>query len=159
MLIEPKAGRVQQGKSGSSLREGFLYASKTWFPPSGKMPDELLFLRPQYNTWIELMYDQNQRDIMKYARAIRDHRFPTGVLMVDDNSEMMAGARVEVEAVGGTCSPRSTAFLATRPAASMTPGLEVLVQEVIAAIITEPCPISDRLPLVPILLLLLGNLQ
>ena len=33
-----------------------------------------------------------------------------------------------------TVRPRSTAFLASRPAASSTPGLEVLVQEVIAAI-------------------------
>ena len=40
--------------------------------------------------------------------------------------------------VAGTVSPRSTAFLARRPAASMTEGLEVLVQEVMAAMTTEP---------------------
>jgi len=34
--------------------------------------------------------------------------------------------------------PFSTALLATSPAASMAPGFEVLVQEVIAAITTEP---------------------
>src|SRR5215217_9557997 len=34
--------------------------------------------------------------------------------------------------------PRSTAFLARRPAASMTEGLEVFVQLVIAAITTDP---------------------
>jgi hypothetical protein len=37
---------------------------------------------------------------------------------------------------GLTDRPRSTAFLASSPAASSTPGLEVFVQEVIAAITT-----------------------
>jgi alpha-glucosidase len=49
------------------------------------MPDEQLFSSPQYNTWIELMYNQNQADILKYAKGIRDHGFPSGVLMIDDN--------------------------------------------------------------------------
>jgi len=34
--------------------------------------------------------------------------------------------------------------LATSPAASITPGFEVFVHEVIAAIKTEPCPISPE---------------
>lgn len=46
---------------------------------------ELLFTHPQYNTWIELMYDQNEKDILTYARAIIDNGFPPGVLMIDDN--------------------------------------------------------------------------
>ncbi|HVU09446.1 MAG TPA: glycoside hydrolase family 31 protein [Verrucomicrobiae bacterium] len=95
---DPFTIRVQQGnllvgsegdpiriKAGNSLREAFLYASKTYFPPSGKTPDELLFSSPQYNTWIELMYNQNQADILKYAKGIKDHGFPAGVLMIDDN--------------------------------------------------------------------------
>ena len=32
-----------------------------------------MFATPQYNTWIELMYDQNQRDVLKYAHAIVDN--------------------------------------------------------------------------------------
>src|SRR5262245_24841141 len=40
---------------------------------------------------------------------------------------------------GRTDRPRSTAFLATRPAAIITDGLEVLVQLVMAAITTDPC--------------------
>src|SRR5207244_11541378 len=40
---------------------------------------------------------------------------------------------------GLTARPRSTAFFASSPAASRTPGFEVLVQEVIAAISTSPC--------------------
>jgi hypothetical protein len=37
-----------------------------------------------------------------------------------------------------TLSPFSTAFLASKPAAIKTEGLDVLVQEVIAAITIEP---------------------
>lgn len=74
---------VQQG--GKTLREAYLAASKKHFPPSGVLPDPLFFTMPQYNTWIELMYDQNQADIMKYAQSIVDNRFPEGVLMIDDN--------------------------------------------------------------------------
>src|SRR5216683_8045084 len=39
---------------------------------------------------------------------------------------------------GLVASPASTAFLATSAAPTMTDGLEVLVQDVIAAITTEP---------------------
>jgi alpha-glucosidase (family GH31 glycosyl hydrolase) len=84
LLVESNGDPVRI-KAGSSLREAFLYASKTYFPPSGKTPDELLFSSPQYNTWIELMYNQNQTDILKYAKGIRDHGFPAGALMIDDN--------------------------------------------------------------------------
>src|SRR3989338_8839434 len=42
---------------------------------------------------------------------------------------------------GLTRKPFATAFFASRPAASSTLGLEVLVQEVIAAISTSPWPI------------------
>ena len=39
--------------------------------------------------------------------------------------------------------PRSTAFFASSPAATMTDGLEVFVQLVIAAMTTEPCSSSN----------------
>src|SRR5919201_6161729 len=55
------------------------------------------------------------------------------------------GAR-EVLTHGFALSPRSTAFLASRPAASITDGLEVLVQLVMAAITTCPWSRSKGLP-------------
>lgn len=73
------------GTSGASLKEAYLAAAKKFFPSQGKMPDELLFSQPQYNTWIELVYNQNQADILKYAHGIIDNGFPPGVLMIDDN--------------------------------------------------------------------------
>lgn len=72
-------------ESGKTLKDAFQYASKTYFPPAGILPDELLFSAPQYNTWIELQYDQNQKDIIQYANDILSSGFPPGVLMIDDN--------------------------------------------------------------------------
>ncbi len=72
-------------KPGKTLQEAYRAASKKYFPAKGLVPDELLFTSPQYNTWIELIYDQNQKDILKYAHAIVDNGFPPGVLMIDDN--------------------------------------------------------------------------
>jgi len=40
---------------------------------------------------------------------------------------------------GWLARPRSTAFLASRPAAKSTDGLDVLVQLVMAASTSEPC--------------------
>jgi alpha-glucosidase (family GH31 glycosyl hydrolase) len=58
--------------------------NQRFFPPSGKTPDPLLFSRPQFNTWIELTYNQNQEDILDYARKAVAAGFPPGVLMIDE---------------------------------------------------------------------------
>ena len=55
------------------------------------------------------------------------------------------GARL-VFTQGSVRSPCSTAFFATRPAATITDGFDVLVQLVIAAITTEPCRSSWPTP-------------
>ena len=92
--FEIRDGRVEVGqargeivrlRAGETLRDACRYASQHFFPPQGKLPDPLFFAAPQYNTWIELIYNQNQRDILNYAEAIIDHGFPPGVLMIDDN--------------------------------------------------------------------------
>jgi alpha-glucosidase (family GH31 glycosyl hydrolase) len=85
ITVEAKGGEVITGRQGETLKEAFLFASKHFFPPSGKTPDPLLFTSPQYNTWIELQYNQNEKDILKYAEDIVKNGFPTGVIMIDDN--------------------------------------------------------------------------
>ncbi|MDR0711413.1 MAG: glycoside hydrolase family 31 protein [Prevotellaceae bacterium] len=77
--------------AGATLREAYVDACKKHFPPSGQLPDSLFFLQPQYNTWIELMYNQNQEDILRYAQGIADNGFPAGVLMIDDNWQKYYG--------------------------------------------------------------------
>ena len=89
--FDGKGGDVISGKNGSSLKEVFLQASKQFFAPSGKTPDPLMFTNPQYNTWIELQYNQNETDILKYAQAIIENGCPPGVLMIDDNWQIRYG--------------------------------------------------------------------
>ena len=85
LKIEWTGGEIQAGKQGNTLREVFQYVSRTYFPSNGQIPDELLFIKPQYNTWIELIYDQREDRIRKYASDILSNGFPAGVLMIDDN--------------------------------------------------------------------------
>ena len=68
-----------------SLKGAYLAAMKKHFPFNGKIPPKEFFLHPQYNTWIELMYDQTEKDIMKYAESIVENGFKPGILMIDDN--------------------------------------------------------------------------
>lgn len=78
-------GRFETGTAADrTLRGAFREAAKRFFPADGKMPDPLLFTAPQWNTWIELTYNQNQRDILAYARSILKNGFKPGVLMIDD---------------------------------------------------------------------------
>ncbi len=83
--VQETKGKILRTRSGSTLRDAYVSASENYFPADGELPDELLFTAPQYNTWIKLMYDQNQTDILAYAHAIIDNGFPPGVLMIDDN--------------------------------------------------------------------------
>lgn len=85
MVVYGHKKDIRYVKTEGGLKEAYQYASSSFFPPTGKMPDEMLFSHPQYNTWIELMYDQNQKDIMIYARKILANGFPPGVIMIDDN--------------------------------------------------------------------------
>jgi len=85
LTVTSRAGQIQTGRHGQTLREVFGYVSRTYFPSTGEIPDERLFAKPQYNTWIELIYDQREDRIRKYARDVLAHDFPAGVLMIDDN--------------------------------------------------------------------------
>ena len=83
--VSTQTGKILSGQHGANLHEVYQFVSKEFFPSNGKTPDQLLFTHPQYNTWIELMYNQNEKDILAYARAIIANGFPPGVLMIDDN--------------------------------------------------------------------------
>ena len=72
------------GDAGQTLAEAFRFASKAYFPPTGEEPELLYFSAPQYNTWIELTYHQNEKDILAYAQSMIDHGLPPGIFMIDD---------------------------------------------------------------------------
>lgn len=68
-----------------SLRGAYREVRNRFFKPDSVLPPSEFFSAPIYNTWIELMYNQNQADILKYAADIISHGFPPGILMIDDN--------------------------------------------------------------------------
>ena len=83
-MITDNLDAVIVDDSGSSLREAYLNAAAAHFPANGKLPPFEMFENPQYNTWIELMYNQNQQDIIKYAEKIISLGLKPGVIMIDD---------------------------------------------------------------------------
>lgn len=95
--FEAKEGKIfiseptEVVKAGESLRDAYRAAQAKYFPANGQLPDTLFFTMPQYNTWIELMFNQNQVDILRYAHAVIDNGFPAGVLMIDDNWQRYYG--------------------------------------------------------------------
>lgn len=85
LIIDRTHAAIQFGKSGASLRDAYQASSKKFFPPTGKWPDSLLVTAPQYNLWIELLYNPNQADVLNYAKKVLANGFPAGVMMIDDN--------------------------------------------------------------------------
>lgn len=67
-----------------NLRGAYLAAMAKHFPFSSKGPARELFDKIIYNTWIELTFHQNQRDVLNYAQGLLSHGLPPGVLMIDD---------------------------------------------------------------------------
>ena len=84
MTVSCRTATPVCGRPANDLRGAFLHCARTFFPPSGQTPPDAFFATPQWNTWIELTYDQNERDILAYAEAIVAHGFKPGVLMIDD---------------------------------------------------------------------------
>jgi len=76
-----------------TLRGAFIDASSRFFPANGVIPPENFFVKPQYNTWAELIYDQCQDKILSYAHGIIDNNLPAGILMIDDGWMRYYGSR------------------------------------------------------------------
>ncbi|MHB1484114.1 MAG: glycoside hydrolase family 31 protein [Saccharofermentanales bacterium] len=84
IILTGSKGRPQIFEGYGDLRGAFLEAGRRFFPASEKAPPEEFFNGIQYNTWIELAYDQNQAGILDYARKIKETGMPsTGIIMID----------------------------------------------------------------------------
>ena len=83
LTVSAPGGNLHFYDGFGDLRGAYRQAARKHFTGGGKTPPELFFTAPQYNTWIELMYRQNQRDILAYAQNIVDKGMPVGVLMID----------------------------------------------------------------------------
>ncbi len=84
LTVSSRTGIIQSGKAGDNLKTAYQFVSNKYFPSNGHIPDPKMFTLPQYNTWIELMYDQREDKILQYAQSILDKGYPPGVLMIDD---------------------------------------------------------------------------
>ncbi len=84
LSVTPQGAAPVRGEAGSGLRDVYAHVSTRFFPPSGVMPDPLMFTAPQYNTWIEMPFVPTQSRVLAYARDLVDGGFPPGVIMIDD---------------------------------------------------------------------------
>ena len=84
-------GAITVESAGRTLAEAFRHAVREHFRPSGEEPELLYFSAPQYNTWIELTYHQNEKDILAYAKSMIDHGLPPGIFMIDDTWQLGYG--------------------------------------------------------------------
>ena len=84
LLVHSDFEKIEPVASGKTLREAYIGAMNKHFPPSGKTLNPLMYKMPQYNTWIELGTNQNQKDLLKYTNDVVKNGFPTGVFMIDD---------------------------------------------------------------------------
>ncbi len=89
--IVPEGAPVIIEEGGLTLRDAYKAVSKKFFPPSNSLPDRLMFEMPQYCTWIELQYEQNQKAILDYAAGILKSGMPAGELIIDDNWQIDYG--------------------------------------------------------------------
>jgi alpha-glucosidase len=91
--LTPDDGKspVVVAEGGATLRDAFRSAARAHFPSSGTVPPLLFFSAPQYNTWIELTYHQNEKGILEYARSMLANGCPPGILMIDDTWQFAYG--------------------------------------------------------------------
>lgn len=69
---------------GEDLRSAYVGAMQKHFPPAGDYLEETFFKKPQYNTWMQLTYNQTQEGVLEYARGIVANGFTPGILMIDE---------------------------------------------------------------------------
>ncbi len=82
-IIIDGAFDVELRSGYGTLKGAALTAARDYFTLSGEVPNLKFFRTPQYNTWIELRRDQNQKGILKYARSLIDGGMEPGILMID----------------------------------------------------------------------------
>lgn len=75
---------VELSETGNSLRDAYIGSQEKYFPFKRTRPAEEFFSKPQYNTWIELKYNQTQYGILNYAENIIRSGLPSGILMIDE---------------------------------------------------------------------------
>lgn len=76
-------GEVDFGEGYASLEEAYLAAAGKHFYHARKTVPEKMVLAPQYCTWVETLFEINQRSAVEYAENIVKAGFPKGILIFD----------------------------------------------------------------------------
>lgn len=84
IVITDAEASIETDIVGENLQDAYHYCMHRFFPPEGGLPPREFFEKPQYNTWIEFQYDQNQKGITEYAHNIVKNGLKPGILMLDD---------------------------------------------------------------------------
>lgn len=75
---------VELGEGFETLRGAYVAAMERHFPFKPITLSQTLLEKPIFNSWIELTFHQNERDLLHYANNIVHNGFEPGVLMIDD---------------------------------------------------------------------------
>lgn len=67
-----------------TLSAAYAQAGERYFSFGEDLPPPEFFTCPQYNTWAELTYGQNQKSVLEYARSAVENGYKPGILMIDD---------------------------------------------------------------------------
>lgn len=79
-------------EEGRCLRDAYLNAMRRYFPFERDIYTPREFYRhPMFNTWMELIKNQNSRDILRYAHEVIDHGFAPGILIIDGGWQKCQG--------------------------------------------------------------------
>ena len=83
---------VVLGEGGSTLRDAYLSAMKNHFPfPDNIHTPREFYKHPMFNTWMELIKNQNQKDILQYAHEVIENGYKPGILMIDGGWQIRQG--------------------------------------------------------------------
>ncbi|NUT53454.1 MAG: glycoside hydrolase, partial [Saccharothrix sp.] len=78
------ATELEHADGLGDLRGAYRDVMARHHPATGALPDPLLFTAPQYNLWIETVFEPTQDKVLAYAERLLAEGFAPGVLMIDD---------------------------------------------------------------------------
>ena len=79
-------------EAGKTLREAYIGAMKNHFPfKEGIYTPREFYEHPQFNTWMELIKEQKQDEIIKYAEEVIEHGYKPGIFIIDGGWQQRQG--------------------------------------------------------------------
>lgn len=77
-------GEISVLQGGETLRDAYRYASHRLYQFEQRELSPLYFTVPQYNTWVQMGYQQNEQGVLRYAEGLLANGYPPGILMIDE---------------------------------------------------------------------------